>query len=229
MFLFSTEKISAQNIKNDLMAINKTYHAIEKMSLKMDLKMFENYYTSNVYYSQSGTIVKNGKCYFQKFDDMECLNTPQYSVMADTADKEIVYAPKKGDFEIKDPSLGLNLDSVLMFCKSTQFKKISDDLCCYNLKMLDAFPDYNEIAVYFNPKTFLIRKLIFFCEEDDISIDNQDTKMAKARVEITYNDINLKPTLPQSDFTFEKYLVKAGGKFHVNPSYKGYHLTVLSF
>lgn len=219
--------LSSQDIKKDITAINTAYNKLGKLSCIFELNMYENYTTSKIYYTQSGTIQKNGNATFQKFDDTECINTPDYSVIIDKEDKEVVYAPKKRSFT---PSVvSLNLDSVLMFCKSNKYRKISDNLCSYEFTMIDRYPDYNQIVVFFNPSNYLIQKIVFYCEEDDISVNNDSERLAKSRLEINYRNIDTKPSFNASDFSYERYLDKSGNKFVLKSSLKDYHLTVLSF
>lgn len=221
--------VFSQNIKKDIASINEVYKKTEKLSMIFELNMFENYTTQKVYYTQNGLIQKYGANTFQKFDENQFINAPDYSVIVDDEEKEIVYAPKKKTFNLDDKELLIDLDSVLLLCKKYTFKKNSDILSSYDFEMLDQYPEYNRITLYFNSKMHLIQKIVFFCEEDDISINNQEEILAKARVEINYKDINLKPNFVQSDFTYEKFLVKRGNKFELKPNYKSYNLTVLSF
>ena len=218
-----------QNIKADVAAINKAYKSMNKVSLSFELNMFENYQTQHVYYTQHALIQKNGNATFQKFDESECINTRDYSVMVDNEDKEVVYAPKKISFEYDDPSIAINLDTLLQFCKSYQFKKISKDVFSYSLMLPENYPNYNQIVFYFDAKTYFVQKIIFYCEEDDISVDNEAEKLAKSRIEINYKDINTRPTFNPNDFSYQKYLVKSGNTFKLKPELKNYHLTVLSF
>jgi hypothetical protein len=219
----------SQDLKTDVALINKAYREIEKMSVDLQINMYEDYHTQKVYYSQSGLIIKNNKSTYQKFDNTECINTPFYSVMVDQDENEVVYAPRKTNFEVDDPKISINLDSAFLFCKSYIYKKISKDLSFYSLTMISSYPDYNQISFYFNPKTKLIEKLVFYCEEDDISIDNEQEKLSKSRIEINYREINTRPSLSPSDFTYEKYLSKSGSSFVLKEQFKNYHLTVLSF
>ncbi len=218
-----------QELKSDVLAINKAYRQVNKMTLTFELNMFENYTTQKVYYTENGLIQKNGKNTYHKFEDNECINTPDYSVMIDKEEKEVVYAPKKVTFDYDDPALALDLDSVLLMCKSHTFKKISGEIYSYQFIMKEGYPDYGQICFYFNPKTYFIQKIIYYCNEDDISLHNDDEKYSKSRVEINYKDINTKPSFNSSDFTYEKYLVKSGNKFELKSSLTGYHLTVLAF
>ncbi len=218
----------SQDLKSDIAAINKTYRETSKMTLTFELNMFENYSTQKIYYTEKGIIQKNGKNTFHKFDDNECINTPEYSVMIDREEKEVVYAPKKVTFDYDDPALALNLDSLLLMCKAHAFKKIGE-LYSYQFIMKEGYPDYSQIGFYFDPKTHFIQKIIYYCNEDDISLHNEDEKYSKSRVEINYKDINTKPSFNSSDFTYEKYLVKSGNKFELKSSLAGYHLTVLAF
>ncbi len=219
----------SQNLKADLAAINKAYQKLNKMSLTIELNMFENYQTEKVYFTQSGTMQKDGQNTFQKFEDTECINTPAYSVIVDKEEKEIVYAPRKINFRHDDPALAVNLDSILLFCKSNQFRKLSKKTACYDFLMMDAYPDYNQVSICFDQDTYLVQKIIFYCEEDDISVDNESEKFARSRIEITYKDVNTKPVFRTADFSYEKYLVKSGDKLKLKPELKDFHLTVLSF
>lgn len=226
---FAIQLSQAQNIKADIAAINAAYRKYDKLSLNFELNMFETYQSQRVYYTQKAVVQKNGSSTFQKTDDNECINTPDYSLMVDREEKDIVYAPKKTTFNPADVSITGSVDSVLKFCKSVTFKKISDQMFSYSFVMPDSYPDYNQVIFFFDPQQFLIRKIIFFCEEDDISVDNEKERLSKSRIEISYTNINTNPKFSNQDFSYERYLVKSGNKFLLKPELKNYHLTVLSF
>ncbi len=229
LFCCLSALLQGQNLKSDIASINSAYRRADKLSFVFELNMFETYQSQQVYYTQAGVVQKSGKSTYQKFDDTECINTPQYSVIIDKEEKEVVYAPKKITFNHDDPGLAISLDSLLLFCRAHQFKKESEKLYSYGFDMTEAYPDYNRVVVYFNPNTFMVQKLVFFCEEDDISTDNQEEHLSKARIEINYKNIDTSPSLNDKDFSYEKYLVKSGEKFQLKPELKSYHLTVLSF
>ncbi len=221
--------LSAQDLKKDITAINVAYKKATKMSLTMVLDMYETYTSNKLYFSQQVVIKKNGRNTFQSAPETESVNTPDYVIVKDDDEKLITYVPKKTIQDETDISFMMDIDSIKTFCKSFKFNKENDNLNSYDFIMQDYYPDYNRIKVFFNSKTFFVEKMVFFCEEDDISTHNDEEKYSRARVEISYKDINTKPVFKESDFTYQKYMVKQGNKFALIPALKNYELSVLSF
>lgn len=211
------------------MAINMAYKNADKMSLTMTLDMYETYTSKKLYFSQRVEIKKMGKNIFQSSEESQVISTPNYSVLKDDEEKVISYMPKKTTVETNDIDFMMDLDSIGQFCKSFKFAEENDKLRSYDFIMQDQYPDYNRIKIFFNSKSHFIEKMIFFCEEDDISVNNEEERFEKARVEISYQNIDTKPDLKEVDFTYQRYLVKQGSKFELKPAFKNYELSVMSF
>lgn len=224
VFFLTTQ---SQNLKQDIENINKAYVKANKFSCVMEIKMYENYTSSKVYYSQEGIIRKNGDKTLQTFEDTECLTTPDYAISIDKEEKLIFYLPKKTSFNGFDVAYMMNLDSIGLFCKSYVFNKESTEKASYNFEMNEDYPDYSRIIIVFNPKTSFIEKIVYYCDEDDISKDNEEQRFEKSRVEIVYKNINVNPIFKEIDFNYQKYMFKQGLSFALNPVYKGYELTIL--
>lgn len=227
--LFFLPGIYAQELKKDVVAINAAYKKHTKMSLVMVIDMYESYTSNKLYYSQKIDIKRNGSSIFQSSEESESITTPDYYVLKDDDEKLIAYAPKKTVQKEGEGDFLVNIDSIRLFCKTHKFNKENSELCSYDFVMQDYYPNYNRIKLFFNSKTFFIEKMVFYCDEDDISTNNEDEKFARARIEINYTDINTNPKYNESDFTYQKYLTRQGSKFFLKPNYKNYELSVSSF
>lgn len=225
----NTTSFFAQNLKKDLLAINAAYKNANKLSFVMELDMYENYTSNKLYYSQKVSMKKNGKTTLHSSDETESMNTPDYTIIKDDEEKLITYAPKKTVQQTDDVSFMMNVDSLGSLCKSFKFNKESATTNSYDFIMQDYYPNYERIKIFYNVKTHFIEKMIFYCDEDDISIHNEDEKYARARIEINYNNIDTNPSFKDSDFSYQKYMQKKGNKFELNADFKKYELSVLSF
>ncbi len=229
-FVFiSVSFLFAQNLKTDLLAINNAYKKANKLSFVMELDMYETYTSNKLYYSQKVSMKKNGKTTVHSSNETESINTPDYTIIKDDEEKLITYAPKRTVKETDDVGFMMNIDSLGTLCKSFKFNKESATTNCYDFIMQDYYPNYERIKIFFNAKTHFIEKMIFYCDEDDISTHNEDEKYAKARIEINYNNIDSNPSFKDSDFSYQKYMQKKGNKFELNADLKKYELSVLSF
>jgi hypothetical protein len=220
--------VNAQNLKQDFIAINKAYQNATKLNVEMEVNMYDSYTSNKLYYNQKGKILKKNGFTYQSFDNTECVVTSEYSVFVDKESKEITYAEKKNAFKDDDISLMINLDSISMFCKKNTFTKESKTLSSYHFVMQNYYPNYKEIKIFFNSSNFLIERIVFYCTEDDISINNEEQKLAQPRIEMTYVYASTK-SFEEQTFSYEKYMIKSGKTFHLKPAYKNYHLNVLSF
>lgn len=215
----------AQNLKADILSINKAYEKTINISIQTEINMYETYTSDKLYFSQKGKILKKGDKSFQSFEGSECVNTPEYAVFIDKENKEIVYAPKKTNFKEDDISFIMNLDSIYLLCKKYTFNKENHS---YHFIMKDYYPNYREIILYFNPTNYMVSKIVFYCDEEDISTNNDEEKLAKTRVEMIYKYETLKAT-KEEEFTYQKYLTKNGNTFQLKPAFKNYNLNILSF
>lgn len=219
----------AQDIKQDIIKINQTYDKQDKMAFDYEIQMFETYTSNKVYFNQKGSTKKMGNCRVQIFDDSECLITPSYAIMVDRDEKYICYTPKRTDFKDDDIGFMMNLDSISVFCKSYKFNKISENQNSYVFHMKDDYGDYEVVAVYFNSKTHFINKIVLYCDEQNVAVNNEKERLSKPRMEINYKNLDLNPKYNERDFTYQRYLVKQGSGFLVNQNYRTYELNVLKF
>ncbi len=228
-FSFFAATSFAQNLKKDILAINMAYKNTNKMSLVMVLDMYETYTSNKLYFSQKVTLKKNGKNTLHASDETESINTPDYTIVKDDDEKLITYMPKKTVQNEDEINFMVDIDSIGALCKSFKFNKEGNTTNSYDFIMLDAYPNYTRIKFFYNSKTYFIEKMVFFCEEEDISVHNQKEKYSKARIEINYTEIDTKPSFKDSDFSYQRYMQKKGNKFELNPDLKKYELSVLSF
>lgn len=227
LILLNSPFVFSQNIKEDLITINKSFANSNKLSLDVNINMYENYTTSKIYYNQKGAIKKYNDSFVYSFDNSESINTSDYSIIVDGEDKTIVYLPKKSYKKVTTDIYKINFDSLLLYCSNYKFNKLAGNKANYDFVMKSFYPDYERIIIEFNTKTFFIEKIILYCEEDDISIEDEKEKIAKSRIEIQYLNINTKPTINKDDFTYSKYLIRTGNTFTTKPNYNKYKLTVL--
>jgi hypothetical protein len=226
LFLLLNFCSDAQNLKADFGLIEKAFEKNPKLSMDLAIEMFENYTTNKVYFAQSGSIKKNGKDYNYYFDNTETINTSNYTLSVDKDEKTIMYMPKT---RIGKPEMPykVNYDSLLTFCKKYNYVTLPDKRASCDFIMKDFYPEYERVTIEYSTRTYLVDKIIFYCKEDDISIDDGKEKMAKARIELNYRNMNTKPVFTSEDFSYQKYLTKNGDKLVLKTEYKKFKLTVL--
>ena len=218
--------IYAQDLKKDAANMNLFYAKHAKISSKIEYTMYEDYTTNVVYQKELGYMQKSGKNTYMKSGEVETISTDEYTLVVDNENKSVSLLPKKTGFMPSNGSIASSIDSIKKFCINYTFNKESNKMNSYTFIMQKYYQSYSKIKVFFNSTSFFSEKVILYCSEEDISKEGVHAQMAKARVEINYVETNLNPKFPESDCSYERYLIKSGKKYTLRPEYKNYLLNV---
>jgi hypothetical protein len=226
--VFTGLKLFSQDLKKDAALINQFFIKHPKLMVQVDYVMYQDYTTSTVFQKSKAFFKKLNNSTYVQIENMESINTKDYSLVVDNENKSISLLPKKTTWEQDIKNFTVNLEDIKLSCDKYYFNKEDDNSFSYTFEMKDEFPEYEKIKVVFNSNSYCIEKIIMLYAESDISENNEAPKMAKPRIEINYTKVDTKPGFKESDLTYEKFLIKTGSKYSLKPEYQKYSLNAYS-
>jgi hypothetical protein len=213
----------AQVAKDDFAKINQAYVTNSKMTMKTSYELFQNKETKNVFQKEIGEIKRDGNLQYTKLGDIETIRSKEYNVIVDHEDKNISVLGLSADpNSLDEKTYMIDLEKALKSCAKVEFNKENNNQNSYDLELPAS--EYSEIKIIFNSKTFLLEKMVLYYSELQNLEDKQDGLKERPRLEITYSDIDLRPRFSGSEFTYNKFIEKNGGKLNCKSPFKDYIL-----
>jgi len=202
--------------------INRTYKAMESLSMDIDYKVYRNHESTTPIQTENGTLKKKGDLYYYQIGSLVTIKASSYNLIVDNDAKTIALLNvEKGRDMAKDILLAIS-DSLLRNIKSISFAKINNTQNAYILTSPNS--EYAKIKIFFNVKSFFIEKLELYYKIPENFEDEESLDKEAPRVEISYHDINTRPAFPSDLFTYANFLRKEKNKYYCKEKYQGYHL-----
>lgn len=215
--------VKAQDVNADLYRINKAYQNRDHIYLEMKVNAYRTWTDRNPYEQKEGVIMKSNVRKYTSIGDITMILNNSYSVTVDHAGKKILVLPASVNSQQASGDLLMpRLDTVLLkVCRKIEFFKEPGGSHGYEFTMKEG-NEYDRIRISFSPKTYLIRQIIFYYNEEHEEKGSGVKK--KPRLEITYTKTEFPGKMNDQEFTYDKYLVLEKGRLVCRSQYKNYQL-----
>ena len=214
----------AQVSKEDFAKINKVYISHPQLYFKAKYDLYKNQNIKETFESEMGETKRNGNLLYTKIGKIESIHSEKYNVIVDNEDKTIsllAHDPDENGFDEK--LYMINLEKTLKLCTKVEFAKEIGSQNSYLLTL--PYSEYSQVKITYNKKTFFIEKItLYYKKEQVLNEQDKNEKKEQPRVEITYYDFDETPHFNETDFSYDKFLEKANGKFRCKSTYSGYTL-----
>ena len=168
-----------------------------------------------------GEVISQGVQAYQKFENIEILSNPGYSISINHDSKQIVYSPKVVLEENK--SQRLSIDSLLAHCTVKNMLKIDGQT---NQMTLTPDNETNLYDIQYNTRTKLISKIVIHFAQK-IHYQNEESELdieGKPRMVVELSNYRLNKLYPSEQFSRTKYLTPRANKYELKASWVGYKL-----
>lgn len=204
------------------MKINEAYSKFKDLSMNITYKVYLNQKTTVPYETQVGIFKQHGNLRYSKLSNIESIENKDYLLVVDNDDKRIVISnPVK--FNPGKITM-LNLDSAFRTC-STVVPFTSGALQGYQLVFkTDVVSAFDKIDLYFNKKTYIVEKLVFYYRQKMKLINDDKESAEKPKMEILFSQFNFQNITDVSLFSESKYIEKKKGGYIPVNAYTSYNV-----
>jgi len=220
-FLLFWTILSAQNLEQDLILVNKVFEEDSYM-LEVSYDVYESYDAKQIYYSTKGEMYKNGIQNYQKIGDLEIIKNEHYTLTADHENKLIFILgaaySEVGDQQEKalDP-----IKNALRFCPNHEFFKENESINGYYL--WPEGTDYKKMKITYEKESHVLKEIVLYFNETEKFDESAGTINPKMVLRI--ENFNASPRFPDHCFSYHNFLVKnTEEQFELKPNFKQYTL-----
>lgn len=218
--LFFTHALHSQNAAEDFKKINAAYEHTKKLSMSLVYSVYENYNSSKYIDRTEGSFKKDDKNYSSSLMGAHTIVNGTKMLTIHNDKKSITLSPAK---PLNGPDIsGYKLDEILKVYQKIIFVNKNEKEKAYIVYFKGDQNVLNRYEIHFNTDNYLISKIILFYNKTMEFSDDEKGTAQKPRMEIEFNNIDVKPDLNKDDFDLGKYLV-FGDKTVLHSSYKNYH------
>lgn len=214
-FCFFSVQLIAQNIESDLKKIRSTYEAMEKLHVKMEANAFftEQGKTQNKLYTT--VLKKKGDKYDISTDDTHILINDHFMITHQKKQK-IIACQKHNPAYLKQQQAMPDVTELLnRKGDEVKYKGLLDGQHFYVIKNEQSPTPV--IEMYFEPNTYLVRKLVYHYHENDPGgVD---------RMELTMNYLDTASGFSDTVFSEKKYVqIDKDKNVKLQKRFDGHHL-----
>lgn len=195
---------ATENIEADLLNINQAYQINQHYSMEIVYKVFPTHESETPIQVEKGIIKKDGYKYYSKIGQIETLKTLEEIIVIDNESKYILLSDRHlNDDSDANDLLQMDLSKLLNDYASSKKYAINSLQQVYEIN--PDLGEYKKIKLFYNTKNYFIEKLELYYNH---SIDDAEENSGKLpMLEITYNDINLKPVFAGNELSANKYIM----------------------
>ena len=222
LLAFFLQNVYAQIAKEDFKKVNDAYRNTMNLSMDVTYKLYESYKSTTPKDILTGSFKKQDNNILSNLLKIETMQNTKYKIIVDAANKILVVADPQ---HYMNNAITVDIDSVLAFCSSVDYRETGQKLKVYKLNFDNIFFEYNSIEIFINKYTYFLDKLTLYFR-DAVSIDKNDpdSPKEKPRLEIAYSSVNKDPKFGKNLFSEKKYIDINDGKFTCSALYKNYQL-----
>lgn len=205
----------AQDFRESLESMKKTYSTLEDAHIKMSIRIFEDDKSSTPYFDETADIKRQKKNYYYQFGSINMLMNAKYILMVDKSSKEMVCTRRslKTEEQMERDPFKLNLDSILTFYGTPDYLGKTADGTHYRLSQ----------------KKGTIRQYDFFIDEARKIVNKIEYRYEdKHYVVIRFTLFETHPAFSPDAFDERKFVMEKKGKLTTSDAYKGYHVAVVN-
>ncbi|OFY82814.1 MAG: hypothetical protein A3F72_01645 [Bacteroidetes bacterium RIFCSPLOWO2_12_FULL_35_15] len=205
--------VYSQNAKQDMIKINEAYSKFNDLAMNITYNLYPNYTATSPVETETGSFKQHESLRYSKLKGIESLQNKEYLVVVDNEEKLIVVSnPVKfnpGKITMVD------LDKAFTNCSSIQFIDNKSALSGYKLTFKETIvSEFDAIDLYFNKKTFLVEKIVFYYREK-IRVNEYDesSPKEKPKLEIVFSNMDFKTISDLTFFSENRFIEKRKGKY----------------
>lgn len=197
---------SAQNFMNDLQKLNNCFVENNYMSFEVSMWNYENNKVTKGTFVSKGFMYKSKSNYYSGFDEDEMIINSNGTLIVNKRDKEVILFSGKKKFD--HSAFTLNAEQLTKSTDSIIFRGVVNNIKQYTIYTSKDLVRQTEI--YFSKSGFLSKVIYYYTSS------NKNYSHDLYKTEIIYSNLKLsKPS--ESNFLFDKYLIKSGGKWKLRP------------
>ncbi len=207
--------LSAQNIKQDLLKINRT-HTTKEFFAKVGYK----YYTGAKLIEEYDAIhIQSNGSYYFKIKHLEIISNNKCLLMVDHFSKSISVMPSSIQSKYSKITK-IPIDTALKGVVSYRYKTIADKIGVYSISLKKG--EYKTIEIYFDKKTYTVTKLKMHVSDAYAKVDPD---MVNGTLEVIYKTFSKTVSSDKKKLLKETKFVRIRKKSVVSaPAYTKYEL-----
>jgi hypothetical protein len=215
----------SQNAGEDFRKMNSVYQASPGMSMEVTYRIYTDHTTRKAREVFNGVIRKKGKHEYRNMLQMVSLQNEKYQMIVDSSSKMIIV---RRDEDVQKASQDLNAAEIVALLQEAAEVKYSEQgaqkMYKLNFRNKTKF-EYSSVEIYMNKKSYLLEKLVLFSGiPTEINPEERQSPKSKHRIEITYSNINTKPSYPSDFFSESRYVQVTEDGLRPAPEYYSYEI-----
>lgn len=213
-----------QNAKEDILKINEAYSKFTDLSMSITYNLYANFSATKTSETETGLYKQFGKLRYNKLKNIESIQNKEYLIVIDNEDKKIVIGnPVR--FDYKKVTM-IDLDSIFKSCSNIKLIDNIPEQKGYKLSFKpDIVSEHDAIELYFNRKTYLVEKLVFYYRRKiRVNENDENSPKEKPRLEIVFSKFNFHPEKDNNLFLEASYFEKNKNKYYPVKKYVEYEI-----
>jgi hypothetical protein len=211
-----------EQARKDFALTNAAYSKLKSYRMAVHYRLYTNYTTTTAFESSDGAYIRQDNNIYSSLLGIVTLQNKQAKLTVNSASKTIVVA--NPDQLTAAPS-NLQLDSSLKRCTSIDFVDLGEGRKRYVLHFdRTPFFEYDRMELEFRNDHLLERLVFYYREAVNLDETNATLKKEKPRLEISFSDIDLAPTLAADQFSEQAYILMQGKKILPASAYSDYRV-----
>ena len=188
--------------------------------------MYPNYYSPVPTEVLKGFYKKDHALSLTNLLEVETMQNEKYRISADRENKLLVVSKPENKISGISP---VDLDSILQFCSSIDYKISYKGYKVYTLNLVDGYIDFRALEIFINPRTYMLESLsVYFRTAINIDQNDPNSRREIPKVEISYSNLNINPRFPAGLFSERKYVKERNGALIASGNYADYEVINLN-
>lgn len=226
LILFVSSFAFASDAKTEFLAsLKKANQLMEKassISMKMHYALFEDHQSSTPMETHIGRYLRSGKQNFKMevYGTLTIQNKEVILVKDDSNNVIMVSRPNPSNY-FKLP--GVDLEKVIGQCNAVTKFGSDSTLNSFRVELTGSSKENEKLEMHFNRSTGMLVKMTVYMKLPAIwdPLTGKEVKK-NPRLEVSYLDIDLNNSIPESLFSTTAYIQKVNGKWSAGKNFSDY-------
>lgn len=175
-----------QMAASDLKKIRNYYETHPTITVETSYKAYEDFESMDLKEAKNGLFVKNGNMSYLKTMNVEIITTDSDVLSVDHDDKRIFVSDVTN---IGKTVFTNNLDTLLLFCESVEYKNTGQNERKYTLYFdKEGFSEYAKIDYYVDTRSYRFTRIVLYFSVGIDITNSSNNEPKKPRLEIIYTN-----------------------------------------
>ena len=199
----------------DFERINATYAKLTELKTNVAYVLYPNHAATIPFQQEKASLWISGKNSLYKIGAVETLHTPEYTILIDHDEAQLIVQPTGPGRP--DPLTGIELDSLLSYCSELSMQEEANSRT-YTLSL--PFGELERIQIRFDRSTYLMEKVILYYRQTEEMEEGLPAE--KPRLEINYLSQENRARFAKDAFSIYQYIQHDGTQFQPITLYQSY-------